>query len=163
MEGGGDMDVDDDRTVMRDNGESDGEDQMEVDEQLRGDNEVEVDEEVDQDDQPADGDRNGNDCASISSATSATSAAGKSLIDPPVVSQRFLDAYESVEIPVMKSYELYSPDGSSNAMISTYMNVLLYQPTDVPKRPDIWQTVVYKWAELEEAWNARNIEDAVCI
>jgi hypothetical protein len=142
--------------------------------------------EVEEHDGPVvDGDRNGNSHALISSPSPAAGASPSSLAQipssvqihdvndtstpsstptkAPEVPQEFIDAYNAVKIPALKSYELYSPDGASSDLIAIYMKILLFLPDDVPERPDMWETTVYKWAELEDAWGAHKIPPEVSI
>jgi hypothetical protein len=82
------------------------------------------------------------DPSSTGSATSGeTNGSSRSLHKrpsvPPVVSEDFIEAYACVKVPVLKPYELYSPDGAPSKLISNCMKVLLYKPMTMFRRGQI--------------------------
>ncbi|KAK7022740.1 SERTA domain-containing protein 3 [Paramarasmius palmivorus] len=63
--------------------------------------------------------------------------------------------YSELDIPTMEAWGHFNVQGCSTAFLKDYGGWLL-GPNNV-QHPSAWSALVYKWIEVEEEWNQRNV------
>ncbi|KAK7024204.1 hypothetical protein VNI00_016512 [Paramarasmius palmivorus] len=78
-----------------------------------------------------------------------------SMEDLPAWAKAMVMGYNNLDVPRMEAWAQFDIQGCSTPFLKEYAGWLL--GLNGTQRPEAWTTLVYRWIEVEEAWNQRNV------